>query len=68
MIRAMIRAITAAAITTAALAATAALIHLWLNIPEVQYSYATKQCVQVQPATAGSCTNLPQKYTTTWVK
>lgn len=34
----------------------------YLNLPIVQTSWTTKKCVNVIPANAGTCKNLPNKY------
>lgn len=36
------------------------------NLPVVQISHASKECVQVIPE--GSCDNLPLRYSIEWVK
>lgn len=39
-----------------------AFIYWQLSLPVVQYRHRTGECVQVIPATAGSCDKLPAKY------
>ncbi len=36
--------------------------------PLVYRSWSTKECVRVEPASAGDCDNLPDRYRTIWVK
>lgn len=38
----------------------------YFNLPIVQKSYATKECVDVLPV--GECSKLPKKYLVEWVK
>ena len=38
----------------------------YLDLPIVQKSYATKECVDVLPV--GECKNLPKKYLVEWVR
>lgn len=52
----------------ALLAILAALLWALLRpTPTVQFSWPDRQCVQVTPATAGNCTNLPDRYRKVWV-
>ena len=39
-----------------------------LDVPVVQYSVTTKQCVNVLYTTDYTCDNLPTKYTKEWVR
>ena len=39
-----------------------------LDVPVVQYSNSTKQCVNVLYTTDYNCDNLPTKYSKEWVK
>ena len=43
-------------------------VEYMLGHPEVFFSNETGECVAVQPAEAGSCSELPKKYLKTWVK
>lgn len=38
----------------------------YFNLPIVQKSHATKECVDVLPM--GDCSKLPKKYSVEWVK
>lgn len=38
------------------------------SIPVVHKSYSSQQCVRVVPITAGSCDNLPEKFTLIWTR
>ena len=48
--------------------ATMLVVEYMLGHPEVFFSNETGECVEVQPAEAGSCSELPKKYLKTWVK
>lgn len=37
-----------------------------MSLPVVTYSFHTNKCVSVEPATAGSCQSLPNKYHHEW--
>jgi hypothetical protein len=39
-----------------------------INTPTVYKSWGTFECVKVRPVKAGSCTQLPEKYSLVWVK
>lgn len=41
-----------------------AFVYWQLSLPVVQYRHQTGECVQVIPATAGSCASLPKRYET----
>ena len=38
------------------------------EVPLVYRSWSTRECVGVDPAEAGDCDNLPERYQTIWVK
>ena len=57
------------------LAATALLsglfcVVIWaaLRVPIVEWSWTTRECVQVLPSEAGNCEQLPGRYTRVWVR
>ena len=41
---------------------------LYLSTPFVEWSWATNTCVKVDPATAGTCVALPDRYELVWVQ
>lgn len=45
-------------------------VYLILETPDVEFSWETKQCVQViyGDGTTGTCDNLPSRYNHVWVK
>ena len=40
----------------------------FLDIPLVHRSWSTKECVKVEPESAGTCDDLPKRYEIVWVK
>lgn len=48
----------------AAVGLCAAVMWMGLSTPVVQVRHQTGECVQVIPATAGSCAHLPERYET----
>ena len=36
--------------------------------PSVYKSWSTKECVRVEPESAGTCEDLPDEYLTVWVR
>ena len=53
-----------------ALLAALFLLMVWmaLTVPVVEWSWTTGTCVSVEPASAGSCDNLPERYERAWVR
>ena len=39
-----------------------------LRLPLVYRSWSTKECVKVEPESAGTCDDLPKRYEIVWVK
>jgi hypothetical protein len=39
-----------------------------VSMPIVYYSTGTEQCVKVDPETAGTCQELPERYLERWVQ
>ena len=46
---------------------TFAILHAALNKPTVYRSYATKECIRVEPESF-TCEELPETYTHVWVR
>ena len=46
----------------------ALLTWLAVSVPTVHRSHSTGECVRVIPSSAGTCNQLPKKYTTTWIQ
>ena len=44
------------------------LFSVMLSIPVVEWSLTRDTCVQVDPATAGTCKDLPDRYHRVWVR
>ena len=38
----------------------------YLSLPQVVYSYHTRECVEVRPA--GTCDNIPKRYVHRWAR
>jgi len=60
--------ITAAVIIIATAISLALLFYLSISVPVVHFSHSQHQCIRVIPASAGSCNNLPKRYSTTWLR
>ena len=60
--------ITTTAIIIAAATMMALLFYLSISVPVVHFSHSQHQCIRVIPASAGSCNQLPKKYSTTWLR
>ncbi len=43
-------------------------VYALTEVPLVYRSWSTRECVRVEPASAGDCDNLPDRYRTIWVK
>ena len=50
------------------LAALFFLIIRALSVPVVEWSWTRQECVSVEPARAGDCENLPERYDRVWVR
>ena len=50
------------------LAALFFLIIRALSVPVVEWSWTRKECVSVEPSSAGDCENLPERYDRVWVR
>ena len=44
------------------------LVWMALSIPVVEWSWSTRECVQVIPPESGSCDQLPKRYERAWVR
>ena len=50
------------------LVALVAFVVRLLDLPLVYRSWSTQECVRVEPTSAGTCEDLPDKYQNVWVR
>ena len=64
----MIRETLVAVLIGLVLAAIFFLFGGYIFPPSAYYSWSTQECVKVEPASAGSCEDLPYRFEIVWVR